>query len=53
MKPDKEGCILRCVQLIKPVLSRSGKPGSADFGGAVLLFRAKRVASNAFAIALF
>jgi hypothetical protein len=43
MKPDKEGCILRCVQLIKPVLSRSGKPGSADFGGAVLLFRGKRV----------
>jgi hypothetical protein len=32
---------------------RSGKRGSADLGGAVLLFGAKRVASNAFAIALF
>jgi len=32
---------------------RNGKPGSADLGGAVPLFGAKRVASNAFAIALF
>jgi len=32
---------------------RSDKPGSADLGGAVLLFSTKRLASNAFAIALF